>query len=142
MCHPCAEKGVRCCSSSSPSLLSPRWHCNDNMKQEDNTEGRQIKPFFPLSLLFRTQCQARHTGLSDLSAQLAMGARGRCYCARRCLAAPLLAQGRREKTEAKQDAGVQWEPETFVIKMEMRLFVDEGVSASHCLWCQPSERLL
>lgn len=92
-------------------FLSPWWHCNENMKEEDNTEGRKIRPFFsPLSLPFRMKCEPWRAGPSDLSAQqLASGARGRCYCAAPLLGGLLsLARGRREKTEAKQDAGVQW----------------------------------
>lgn len=54
-----------------------------------------------------------------------------------------LARGRRERKQRENKMRVfNEEPETFVIKMEMRLFVDEGVSSSHCLSCQPSERLL
>lgn len=52
-----------------------------------------------------------------------------------------LGEGERKQRQNKMRV-FNGEPETFVIKMEMRLFVDEGVSASHCLWCQPSERLL
>lgn len=51
-----------------------------------------------------------------------------------------LAQERRKQRENKMWV-FNGEPETFVIKMEMCLFVDEGVPASHCLLCQPSERL-
>lgn len=53
-----------------------------------------------------------------------------------------LGEGERENRGKNKMRMFNGEPETFVIKMEMRLFVDEGVSSSHCLSCQPSERLL
>lgn len=68
------------------------------------------------------------------------GREGNCYSQQHTMLG--LAGGRRGKTEGKQDAGVRQGASTFVIKMEMRPFVDGGVSASHCLPCQPSERLL
>ena len=116
------------------------------MKEEDNTEGRKIRPaFLSLSLLFRTKGKLWHAGLSDLSArQLAMGGKGEMLLyAPFCLAdsSRWLREGERKQRENKMRV-FNREPETFVIKMEMRLFVDEGISASHCLSCQPSERLL
>lgn len=116
------------------------------MKEEDNTEGRKIRPaFLSLSLLFRTKGKPWHAGLSDLSArQLAMGGKGEMLLyAPFCLAdsSRWLREGERKQRENKMRV-FNGEPETFVIKMEMRLFVDEGISASHCLSCQPSERLL
>lgn len=79
-----------------------------------------------------------HAGLSDLSARVARGGKGNA------IVHPILglAGGRRGKTEGKQDVGVRQGASTFVIKMEMQPFVDGGVSACHCLPCQPTERLL
>lgn len=47
-------------------FLSPRWHCNENMKQEDNTRGRKIKPFFFPSL----SCLGRNANRSTQAYQI------------------------------------------------------------------------
>lgn len=103
------------------------------------------KACFSLPLLFRRKGKRWHAVLSDLSErQLAMGGKGEILLyAPLCLAVSCrwLMEGGRKQRENKMRV-FNGEPETFVIKMEMRLFVDDGVSASHCLSCQPSERLL
>lgn len=92
-------------------FLSPWWHCNENMKEEDNTEGRKIRPaFFFLSLLLERKAnrgtQAYQICQHDNWQWEGMG---KCYCTyHSAWRTPLAGSGKeREKTEGKQDACVQ-----------------------------------
>lgn len=95
-------------SSWTSHFLSSWRYCNENMKEEDNTEGSKIRPaFLSLSCLeWKANCGRQAYQICQHNNQQWEGT-GRCYCTHHSAwRAPLAGSGK-EKTERKQDVGVQ-----------------------------------
>lgn len=88
-------------------FLSPWWHCNENMKEEDNTEGRKISPAF-LSL----SCLEQKANHGTQAYQICQHdnwqweGRGKCYCTHHSAwRTPLAGSGKETENRGKTRCG-------------------------------------